>query len=132
MTDRTLNVNAHLALIEAIKAEAAALEAQAAAKRAQAAALAETASGNSREFLTAKQTLEAYGIGHDALLNAGQKGDIALVRGARNKLLVERAELERYLQSRPVRPRKAAAAADLGAWEAEAERSLRSINGGRK
>jgi hypothetical protein len=92
---------------------------------------AETAVSDASDFLTAKQTLEIYGIGHDGLLNASEKGGLQLVRGARNKILVERAELERYLKTRTVKPRKAAPAADLDAWEAQAEKSLRSI-GGRK
>ncbi len=126
-------VNANLALIEAMKAEAAALEAQAAAKRAQAAALELTVGGtNDGDLLNVDQALQEYGFGRDALLNANRAGKLELVRGARNRITVQRSALEAYIKSRPVvRPRKAAPAEDLGDWEAQAERSLRAVKGGR-
>lgn len=121
----------NIALSEAYRAEAMALDAQAAAKRAQAAALEEKTDGNT-DLLFVEQTLEQYQVGRDALLNASDRGELHLVRGARNRIMVERAELERYIKSRPVRPRKAAPASDLDDWEKQADLSLKALQGGRK
>lgn len=131
MTDRPLNVNA--ALVVAMRAEAAALEAQAAAKRAQAEALEQSARASDRDLLDVEQSQAQYNFGRDALLNAQRRGELELVRGARNRIMVERAALETYIKSRPVaRPRKVAPADDLGSWEAQAEKALRSVGGAGK
>jgi hypothetical protein len=86
--------------------------------------------GQGSDLLTVDQTLEQYRIGRDGLLNASGRGELHLVRGARNRIMVERSELERWIKSRPVQPRKAPAApaaADLDAWDRQAEASLRSV-----
>jgi hypothetical protein len=91
--------------------------------------------GQGSDLLNVDQTLEQYQIGRDGLLNASRRGEIALVRGARNRIMVERSELERWIKSRPVQPRKAPVeppAADLDAWDRQAEASLRSVGGGRR
>lgn len=84
------------------------------------------------QMLTTAQTLAEFGIGHDAVKAAAERGELTVSRGARGKLLIERAEIRRYIKSRPLRPRKAAPAANLDDWDAQAERSLRSLNGGRR
>jgi len=92
-----------------------------------------TAGGQNSDLLNVDQALEQYGFGRDALLNANRAGKLELIRGSRNRIMVERSALEAYIKARPVQPRKAAAApaADLDAWEAQAAAALRSVGGGR-
>jgi hypothetical protein len=82
------------------------------------------------ELLDASQALESYGIGRDGILAAVDRGELEAIRGARKKLLVRRSEIERWIASRPVkpRPRKVEAESSIDAWEAEVERA---IGGGR-
>lgn len=84
------------------------------------------------ELLNARQALAEFGIGHNAIKAAAERGDLSVSRGSRGRLMVERGELRRYIKSRPVRARRAAPAATLDDWERDAERSLRSIAGGRR
>jgi hypothetical protein len=93
-----------------------------------------TGEGQGSDLLDCEQTLEQYKIGRDGLLRAQRRDELRLVRGARNRIMVERSELERWIKSRPVHPRKAPApaATDLEAWERQAEASLRSVGGGRR
>lgn len=84
-------------------------------------------------LLDARQALSQYGIGRDGLLAAAERGEIELTRGPRNRLQVTRDEIERYLRSKPHRPRlrRAEPANDLEQWSAVAERELRAIGGHR-
>ncbi len=92
----------------------------------------DVAGSDGEQLLTTAQTLAEFGIGHDAIKAAAERGELTVSRGARGKLLIERSEIRRYIKSRPVRPRKAAPAASLADWERDAEQSLRSIAGGRR
>jgi len=85
------------------------------------------------ELLDAKQSLEKYGLGHEGLRSAAERGELAVSRGARGKLLVLESELRRYIASRPYKPtpRRAAPLENLDAWEAEADRALRVVGGRR-
>jgi hypothetical protein len=101
------------------------------------ATLAEATEPHAPQLLDSRQSFAEFGIGHDGLLAAAERGEIQLTRGARNKLLVERDELERWVRSRPVAPRQRlpvapTAVADLEAWDREAGAALRSIAGGRR
>lgn len=77
------------------------------------------------QLLNMQQTLAEFGIGHNAVKAAAERGELAVSRGARGRLMVERSELRRYIKSRPVRARKAAPAANISDWERDAERALR-------
>jgi hypothetical protein len=90
--------------------------------------------GRGSDLLTVDQTLEQYRIGRNGLLNVSRRCERAIVRGARNRIMVERSELEPWVKSRPVQPRKAPAqppAGDLEACDREAEPSLRAVGGAR-
>jgi hypothetical protein len=83
--------------------------------------------------LDAKQALERFGVGHDGLLAAERRGEIALTRGPRRKILVRRSALEAYL-ARPHAPtapkrRRKVEAPD---YDAEVARELRLLAGGRR
>ena len=82
-------------------------------------------------LLDAKQSLEKYGLGHEGIRGGAERGELAVQRGARGKLLVLESELRRYIASRPYRPtpRHALPLASLDAWDAEADRPLRVIGG---
>jgi hypothetical protein len=127
MTDDVSQVN--LSEADALDAEAAAYEALAAAKRARAAVL--RSAPAKAELLNVDQAQNQYGFGRDALLNASQ-GGLTLVRGSRNRIMVERAALEAYIKSRPVVQRTRKAPADLGEWDQQAERALVGLKGGRR
>lgn len=84
----------------------------------------------SGELLGERQTMAEYGVARDGLLAAAGRGELTLCRGPRNRILVERQEIERWLKSRPHRPRpKTAPANDLSEWDAETERELLAIGG---
>lgn len=128
MNETTTNVKALLLT------QAHALRTQADVLEAQANALPDGDTGGAaRDLLNVEQTLEQYNFGRDALLNANRRGELELVRGARNRIMVERCALEAYIRARPVvRPRKAVPAPDLDSWERDAERQLRALQGGRR
>lgn len=87
------------------------LRAQAAALRAQADVLDTLASNLGAlddEMLDLAKAKAWFGVGRDALLGAADRGELALVRGPRNKLLVRRSALEAWRASRPYVPRGAA------------------------
>jgi hypothetical protein len=114
------NVKALEAALATAKATVAAIEA----------ALADPID-RSAELLDARQTLAEYHVGRDGLLAAARRGELVLSRGPRNRVLVERQEMERWLKSRPLKPRERVAPAnDLASWDVEAERELRAVGGG--
>lgn len=82
-------------------------------------------------LLDTKQIKEETGLGHDGVKAAISRGELKASRGPRQKILVARSELRRFMQATPVQPRKAKPAADLGDWDAQADAALRKI-GGRK
>ncbi|HKY39261.1 MAG TPA: hypothetical protein VJN18_25160 [Polyangiaceae bacterium] len=85
------------------------------------------------DYLTTKQTLVEYRYGHESIVNAIGRGELAAVRGKRNQILVLRSEMERYIASKPFEPkRKVKPAADLDAWDKQAERKLMALQGGRR
>lgn len=96
---------------EALRAQAAALRAQADVLEALAASLAPEA-----DDLLDVAACKALGVGRDALLGAADRGELALARGPRRKLLVRRSELERWLASKPYQARDRERAPDLEAW----------------
>ncbi|HEY2405216.1 MAG TPA: hypothetical protein VGI10_04400 [Polyangiaceae bacterium] len=78
-------------------------------------------------LLGTRETLEKYGLGHEAIRAAAERGELAVQRGARGKLLIVESELRRWLASRPYRPtlrRPAMPASDLDAWDADTDREL--------
>ena len=81
----------------------------------------------------AKQSLAKYGLGHEGLRGAAERGELDVFKGARGKLLVLESNLRKYIASRPYKPtpRRVLPPADLAAWDAEADRALRVV-GGRK
>jgi hypothetical protein len=116
---------------DALRATAHALKAQADALLALADA---TDSGSSGDpFLDVDQALERYGTGREALKAAAERGEIELHRGARGKLLVRESAVQRWIESRPhkPRPRRAASVETLATWEAETEADLRRMGGAR-
>ena len=57
---------------------------------------------------------------------AAERGEIELVRGGHRRLMVERAELERWVKSRKVTPGpRRAPVADLESWDTEADRAMK-------
>jgi hypothetical protein len=120
-------VNASNAAIIAALASAHALVAS---LEAALAALAEP--GHERDVLDAKATMAGYGVGRDGLLAAAARGELELHRGPRNRVLVERVELERWLKSRPLLPprrKPSEPEQSLDAWQEEQERELRALGG---
>ncbi|MES1173564.1 MAG: helix-turn-helix domain-containing protein [Myxococcales bacterium] len=101
-------------------AASVALRAQAAALRVQADtldALAGTFSPESDDLLGVAEC-RALGVGRDALTGAADRGELAVSRGVRGKLLVRKSELDRWLASKPYTPSpKPDAAPDLDAWD---------------
>jgi hypothetical protein len=84
---------------------AAALVAQAAALRAQAdvlEALAATLPDAADELLGVAECAKRFNVGRDALKGASVRGELAVTRGVRGKLLVRRSALEAWLESKPV------------------------------
>jgi hypothetical protein len=125
MTDTTPNVKTLLLL------QAQALRTQADTLEAHANALPDGEAAD--PLLDTKQALAEFGIGHDGIKSAIERGELSASRGARGKILIARSELRRYLQSKPVHPRKATPAAEtLDDWDKQAQGALRSIGGGRK
>jgi len=84
----------------------------------------EGADDNETELLDVATVREEYGIGRDALKAAEARGELELLRGPRNKLLVERGKLEAWRRSRPNKPTERRPVADLEAWKTQAMRSL--------
>ncbi|HTQ02957.1 MAG TPA: hypothetical protein VMI54_03840 [Polyangiaceae bacterium] len=80
------------------------------------------------ELLGVATALERYDVGRRALLAAVDRHELTVVRGARQKLLVSRLELERWLRSRPVQPRQrhaqGAEVVELEAYERDAMADL--------
>jgi hypothetical protein len=112
-------------LADLLEAQATALEAQARVLRG-AAVLARKRSQRD-ELLDAKQCHARYGVGGEAIRGAAHREELAVVRGARGKLLVADSELRRWLESRPYRPgprRAEGTTSDLDAWEAEADAAI--------
>lgn len=84
------------------------------------------------DLLDAKATMATYGVARDGLLAAASRGELDLHRGPRNRILVDRSELERWLRSRPHRPSarpRSEPPSDLAAWDAEQERELQALRG---
>jgi multidrug resistance efflux pump len=79
----------------------------------------------STELLDLKAVKAEYDIGPDGLKAAAARGELDLHPvGERDKLYVERGELERYRRSRKYKPKQRRPVADLEAWKAEAKRSI--------
>jgi hypothetical protein len=81
------------------------------------------------ELLDLVALRERYGLGRDAILGAVGRGELVASRGARGKILVSRAEVERWIASRPVtvRTRERARSADvvsIAAWERDQQAEL--------
>lgn len=111
--------------------QAQALRTQADVLEAQAHALPDGDAGD--PLLDVEAVMEEFGVGRDSLKAAAERGELTLNRGSRGKLLIARSAVRAWIESRNVRPRtRKAPASDLDAWEAEADRSLRSISGGAK
>jgi hypothetical protein len=113
-------------LADALRAEAAALEAQATAKRAQADAI--VVEPRADELLDAKQTLDRYGIGRDAIRGAAFRGELQVHRGARGKFLVRKDAIESWIEARPYTPTpRRAPCADLAEWDRETSAAMRAL-----
>ena len=125
MSDTTANVK------QLLRAQAAAILVQAAAQAGALNALADTLdeSHTRSDLLTVgDQTRDQYHAGRESLMGAAERGEITLVRGARRRVMVERSELERWIKSRKVTPGpRRAPAADLDAWEHDADRVLHLV-----
>lgn len=81
--------------------------------------------GTESDLLDAKQTFAEFGIGVDGLKAAAARGELALSKGPRRRIQVSRAELLRWLASRPYKPTHKAAAPladDVDALDAELKR----------
>ena len=79
-------------------------------------------------LLSTAQTLAQYGLGHEAVRAAAERGELAVQRGSRGKYLVLESELRRYLASRPLRPTpRRASPPDLDGWEVDADRVLQLV-----
>jgi hypothetical protein len=110
----------------ALRAEAAALDAQAIAKRAQADAIVEEP--DAAELLDAKQTLDRYGIGRDAIRGAAFRGELQVHRGARGKFLIRKDAIEGWIASRPYSPTpRRAPCADLAEWDRVTSAAMRAL-----
>lgn len=86
----------------------------------------------SGDMLGERQTMAQYNVARDGLLRAADRGELELCRGPRNAILVERQEIERWLKSRPHRPRPkscAAPANTLEEWDQQVETELRALGG---
>jgi len=83
-------------------------------------------------LLSATEALARYGLGHEGIRAAAERGELAVQRGSRGKYLVLESELRRYIASRPLRPtpRRPQPAA-LDTWDADADRALRVVGGRR-
>lgn len=80
------------------------------------------------DLIDVKQAHADYSVGRDALLAAESKGELKLQRASRGKILVSRAEIERWLRTRQWVPRKPrAAATDLDAWEQQSSANLAGL-----
>jgi hypothetical protein len=115
---------------EALRAQATALRAS--ADTLDALADSESESAAPSDLLTVgAETRAQYHAGRESLMAAASRGELTLVRGGHRRVMVERAELERWIKSRPVVPGpRRAPAADLDAWDAQADRALKIV--GRK
>jgi hypothetical protein len=114
-----------------------ALQAQAAALRATADALdalalaAAAPSADGSDWLDLPALAREYGLKRGALLAAADRGELTVSRGPRQKLLISRAEIERFLSAKAYVPRapKMTASVQAGAndWDARAEAQLREL-----
>lgn len=92
---------------------------------------------NVNALIDVKVTLAEYGTGRDSLLAAERRGEIKLARGSRGRILIDRGELEQWLKTRPVKPRRTkpqlrvVGDVSLDAWEAEQAEQLRALGGSR-
>jgi hypothetical protein len=91
-------------------------------------AIGDTGSG----WLDLKAIADGYGIKRDAVLNAGDRGELTIKRGPRQKLLVKRSEMERWLGSKPYLPRApkiSAPTSPSNDWERRASAELARVGG---
>ena len=98
-------------------AQAVALRAQADVLEALAATLQDTSTD---DLLGVGECSDRYGVGREALRGAAKRGELAVTRGVRGKLLVRRSGLESWLTSRPL---QVSAKADDDEWSPDARRS---------
>jgi hypothetical protein len=84
-------------------------------------------------WLDLRAIADRYGVKRDALLNAADRGELLLKRGPRRKLLVELAEIERWIASKPYLPRAPKISAPTSPsnddWERRAADELGRIGG---
>lgn len=72
-----------------------------------------------------------FGLGREAVKAAVARGELKAFTGARRKILVARAEVERWIASRPYTPGpRRIAPADMNAWDAQVEAELKRMSGG--
>ena len=82
--------------------------------------------GQRDELLDLRQVEARFGVSAGTARAAIRRGDVSASRGPRQRLLVRESEIERWLTSRPVQPRrKQESVVDLSTWEQEAQVALR-------
>lgn len=84
----------------ALRAQATALRAQADALEALAVALPDAAAD---DLIGVAECAGEYGVGRDALKRAAERGELAVSRGPRQRLLVRRSAIVAWLESKPMR-----------------------------
>lgn len=123
------------ALAEVLLAQADALELQAQTLRATAKAL-DAAPPDSGPLLGTVELKRDFHVTREVLRAAVDRGELEVFRGAKGRIQVRRSEIERWIESRKWTPkapkRTTAAAADLDAWESQAEAELKLVQGGRR
>ncbi len=113
-----------------VKALEAALCCAEAALASARAAFAELEAGP--ELITPAETMQRYGVARDGLLAAEARGELALSRGSRGRVLVAASDVELWMRSRarPIR-RALPESEDPDEYERRETAALLAMNGGR-
>lgn len=133
LADKPTKGKPKTALPDVLRIQAQNLRTQADALEATAAAL-EVAPAADDPWLTLPEMEEQYHITRQVLAAAQQRGELAPRRGPKGRVMIRRSEIEAWIESRAWTPRRTvkATAPDLDEWEAQAERELQLVQGGKR
>lgn len=116
-------------LAAVLRAQAASLRAQADVLEAAAVSAEGAAPPASSGLLDLATIATRYGVRRDAIKAAIRRSEVVAHEGPRRKIMLEQGEVERWLRSKPYRPRRKPSdtADELAQWEADVSAQLESL-----